>query len=208
MSQLPITLPPDLAARLRAAFDREAKVAKALEALGPVVGRDVVVVDGEGSPVAQALQGLGARVTEAPLTEPFRLDRAEASADAVVGLWSAFRGPSDAERAEVDRVLRPGGRQLVVHDYGRDDVSRLLDPDRPEYGAWSQRNGPFLRGGFRIRVLHCWWSFDSLDDAKEFLGAAFDGRGAAVADTLRRPRLAYNVAVYHRSRAEAGAPAA
>ncbi|HYL41548.1 MAG TPA: hypothetical protein VET90_09580 [Candidatus Binatus sp.] len=208
MSQLPVSLPPDLAARLRAAFDRESKVAHALEALGPVIGRDVVVVDGAGSPVTEAIEGLGARVTGAALTDPLRLDSADASVDAVIGLWSAFRGPSGPDLSEVDRVLRPGGRQLVVHDYGRDDVSRLLDPGRPEYGAWSQRSGPFLRGGFRVRVLHCWWSFDSVEEAKDFLGTAFAARGVALAETLRRPRLAYNVAVYHRSRAEADPPAA
>lgn len=205
MSQLPVDLPPDLAARLRSAFDPEAKVARALEALGPVAGRDVVVIDGDGSPVTEAIATLGARVVGAGLTGPLRLDAPAASADVIVGLWSAFRGPSAADQAEVDRVLRPGGRQLVVHDYGRDDVSRLLGPDRPEYGAWSQRTGPFLQGGFRVRVLHCWWAFDSLDDARQFLVAAFRDRGAAVAATLRRPRLAYNVAVYHRSRAETGA---
>ena len=198
-------LPPDLAARLRSAFDPEAKVARALEALGPVAGRDVVVIDGDGSPVTEAIATLGARVVGAGLTGPLRLDAPAASADVIVGLWSAFRGPSAADQAEVDRVLRPGGRQLVVHDYGRDDVSRLLGPDRPEYGAWSQRTGPFLQGGFRVRVLHCWWAFDSLDDARQFLVAAFRDRGAVVAATLRRPRLAYNVAVYHRSRAETGA---
>jgi hypothetical protein len=205
VSQLPVDLPPELAARLRSAFDPEAKVARALEALGPVSGRDVVVIDGEGSPVIEAIASLGARVVATDLEGPLRIVVPDASADVVVGLWSAFRGPSVADQAEVDRVLRPGGRQLVVHDYGRDDVSRLMDPDRPEYGAWSQRTGPFLRGGFRIRVLHCWWAFDSLDDAREFLVAAFRDRGAAVATTLRRPRLAYNVAVYHRSRAEPGA---
>jgi hypothetical protein len=202
VSQLPVDLPPNLAARLRSAFDPEAKVAHALEALGPVADRDVVVVDGEGSPVTEAIVSLGARVVAADLTGPLRIDVPDSSADVVVGLWSAFRGPSAGDEAEVDRVLRPGGRQLVVHDYGRDDVSRLLEPDRPEYGAWSQRTGPFLRSGFRIRVLHCWWAFDSLDDAREFLVAAFRDRGAAVAATLRRPRLAYNVAVYHRSREE------
>ena len=208
MSQLPVELPPALAARLRSAFDPEAKVARALDALGPVAGHDVVVIDGEGSPVTETIVSLGARVLPATLTDPLRLPAPDASADVVVGLWSAFRGPSGADQAEVDRVLRPGGRQLVVHDYGRDDVSRLLEPNRPEYGPWSQRTGPFLRGGFRIRVLHCWWAFDSLDDAREFLVAAFRERGSEVTATLRRPRMAYNVAVYHRSRAEADASAA
>ena len=203
MSQLPVDLAPDLAARLRRAFDPEAKVARALDALGPVAGRDVVVVDGAASPVSETIVSLGARVTDADLTSPLRIALPDASADAVVGLWSAFRGPAEVDQREVNRVLRPGGRQLVVLDYGRDDVSRLFDQDRPEYGAWSQRTGPFLAGGFRVRVLHCWWSFDSLEDARDFLVSAFRERGAAVGSMLRRPRLAYNVAIYHRTRPEA-----
>ncbi|HEX7950717.1 MAG TPA: hypothetical protein VF494_10245 [Candidatus Limnocylindrales bacterium] len=202
MSQLPFDLPVELAARLRRAFDPEAKIARGLEALGPVADRDVLVVDGVGGPVTDSMAGLGARLVDAPAGRPLRLPGPDASVDAVVGLWSAFRGPDAAERAEVDRVLRPGGRQLVVHDYGRDDVSRLTDADRPEYGPWSQRNGPFLRGGFRLRVLHCWWTFETTEEAADFLGAAFGERGRTLAATLRRPRLSYNVAVYHRTRGD------
>jgi hypothetical protein len=199
VSQLPVELAPDLAARLRLAFDREAKISRGLDALGPVGGRDVVVIDGSGSPVLEAIERLEARVVEADGSRPLRLASADATADAVIGLWSSFRGPAAADLAEVDRVLRPGGRHLIVHDYGRDDVSRLFEGDRPEYGAWSQRTGPFLRGGFRVRVLHCWWSFDTVEEAAEFLGEAFGQRGRDLAAVLRRPRLTYNVAIYHRS---------
>ena len=51
-----------------------------------------------------------------------------------------------------------------------------------------------------MRVVHCFWEFDSQDAATSFLGEAFGEVGAAVAATLKRPRLSYNVAVYHRSR--------
>jgi hypothetical protein len=208
VSQLPVDLPLDLAARLRLAFDREAKIPRGLDALGPLAERDVVIVDGGGGPVIEALEQLNARLVSVEAGPPLRLPSTDGTADAVVGLWSAFRGPEPADLTEVDRVLRDGGRHLVVHDYGRDDVSRLFDTDRPEYGAWSQRTGPFLRGGFRVRVLHCWWSFDSMEEATEFLSDAFSERGRAVAATLRRPRLTYNVAVYHRSRGERGVTAA
>ena len=206
MAVLPVPLRTDLAARLAAALDVEGKIAGGLEALGPVAGRDVVLVDAEGSAVAAAVAELDARVVHVPLTSPLRLDVADSSVDVVVGLWSAFRGVDAAELAEVDRVLRPDGRLLAVHDYGRDDVSRLFG-DRPEYAEWGRRSGPFLRGGFRVRVLHCWWTFESLEAMTAFLGEAFGDAGFAVAATLKRPRLSYKVAIYHRARPSGDGPA-
>lgn len=199
MSDLPISLPPDLEPAFVAALDRAGKVVAALDALGPIVDRDVVVIDATGGPFVGGLTALGARLTHVASASPLRIPAGEASIDVVVGLWSAFRGVDGRDIAEVDRVLRPGGRHLVVHDYGRDDVSGLFG-DRPEYGAWSHRAGPFLAGGFRVRVVHCFWEFESQDVTTEFLAAAFGEAGAALAGTLKRPRLSWNVAVYHRSR--------
>ncbi|HEU4572345.1 MAG TPA: methyltransferase domain-containing protein, partial [Candidatus Limnocylindrales bacterium] len=141
---------------------------------------------------------LGARVRVVPSAAETGLP--DASVDAVVSLWSAFRGPVPAEIAEAERILRPGGRILVLHDYGRDDVSRLRPADLPEYGAWSRRNGPFLAGGWRIRVVHAWWTFESTDEARELLATAFGPAGEEAAATLRRPRMSYNVAIYHRTK--------
>ena len=199
MSDLPVALPSRLEAIFVTAFDRAGKLVAALDALGPVADRDVLLIGANGGPIVDQLAAVGARLTSAAATEPLRLDAPDASADVVLGLWSAFRGVDAAEIAEVDRVLRPGGRHLAVHDYGRDDVSHLHG-DRPEYGAWSHRLGPFLTGGFRVRVVHCFWEFDSHDAATQFLSDAFAEAGAALAATLKRPRLSYNVAVYHRSR--------
>lgn len=206
MAVLPVSLSADLAPRLAVALDAEGKIAHGLEALGPVAGRDVVLVDAEGSAVAATMAALDARVVHVPLTSPLRLDVPDLSADVVVGLWSAFRGVDAGELAEVDRVLRPGGRLLVVHDYGRDDVSRLFG-DRPEYAEWGHRSGPFLSGGFRVRVLHCWWAFESLEAMTAFLGEAFGDAGIALAATLKRPRLSYKVAIYHRTRPSGDGPA-
>jgi hypothetical protein len=199
VSDLPVPLSPELAARLAAAFDPEAKIVRGLEALGPVAGRDVLLIDAEHSSIGRGLTELGARLRHVPLSDPLRLDVSEESMDVVVGLWSAFRGVDVSEMAEVDRVLRTDGRLLVVHDYGRDDVSKILG-ERPEYGPWSRRDGPFLSGGFRVRVLHCWWSFESPEATTAFLTDAFGEAGAAAAVVLKRPRVAYNVAIYHRGR--------
>ena len=199
MSDLPFDLEPALAAHLEQAIDAEGKIARALEALGPVVGRDITVIDAASSRVAGQLVAMGARVSNAPLVSPLALPFEAGTMDAIVSLWSAFRGVDAAEMAEADRVLRPDGRLLIVHDYGRDDVSRLRG-DAPEYGPWSRREGPFLRGGFKIRVVHCWWTFESIEAAQGFLGEAFGPPGVELGATMKRPRLSWNVAIYHRSR--------
>jgi hypothetical protein len=201
VSDLPIVLDPPLAATLSAALDVEGKIVRALEELGPIAGRDVVLVGG-GSEEERRLIEAGARLT---VIEPFDRDRSgrwsppDESADAIVAAWSAFRGVDAGELAEADRVLRPNGRLLVLHDYGRDDVSRLRG-EQPEYSDWSRRDGPFLSAGFRIRVIHCFWSFESLEDARTFLAEAFGDSGRLFGVGLKRPRLSYNVAVYHRTR--------
>jgi hypothetical protein len=196
VSDLPLALPDDSAAALRLVLDREHKIDRALESLGRLAGRDVVVLGGGADEIAR-YTAAGARVTAVEPATPWPV--AAASADVIVSVWSAFRGVAPADLAEADRVLRPGGRLLVVHDYGRDDVSRLRG-DLVEYGDWTRRDGPFLSGGFRVRVIHCFWTFDEVDDARTFLTTAFGEAGRAVAADLKRPRLTYNVAVYHRTR--------
>jgi hypothetical protein len=177
----------------------EGKIPAALEALGPVAGRDLGFVDTERGPVLDTTRRLGGRIRGLPLDPATWSRRRAGSFDVLVGLWSAFRGVDPREIAAADRLLRPGGRLLVLHDYGRDDVSRLRGP-LPEHDSWSRRSGPFLQGGFRVRVVHCWWTFESLEAAREFLIASFGEAGEEVGAGLKRPRLSYNVAVYHRTR--------
>lgn len=199
MADLPFDLPQPLAARLGAVLDVEGKLVRALEALGPLAARDVGLVDLAGGPLVAGLDELGARTR--PLTaDGASLAAADGSFDAIVGAWSWLRAVDSAALAETDRVLRPGGRLLVVHDYGRDDVSALRPPATPEYLSWSRRDGPFLQAGFRIRVVHCFWTFASIEEARALLHDAFGPAGDALGDRLRRPRLTWKVAVYHRDR--------
>jgi hypothetical protein len=202
VADLPPALPGSLGEELARIVDVEGKIPAAINALAPVEARDVVVIASDGGLHARHLTRLGARVVALERLDD-AADRASESADVVVSLWTDFGGPGPADLAAdvaaADRLLRSGGRLIVIHDYGRDDVSRLRG-DLPEYGLWTRRDGPFLRGGFRIRVLHCWWTFGSLDEAREFLGRGFGPAGDSLASELHRPRLSYNVALYHRDR--------
>ena len=215
----------DLAAGLGAAFDREQKIVRALDALGPVADRDVLLLGPGGDVRASQLRSLGGRVMSISPEELRGVGAAGTSAagptepraatpptgQVLVSMWSAFRGGAptfDADVAAAERALEPEGRLLVVHDYARDDVSRLLRDDERdrELVQWSDRRGWFLTRGFRVRVIHSWWTFDTLEQAADLLASAFGAAGTEVAASLRRPRLSYKVAVYHRTLgADAGA---
>jgi len=199
VADLPIELGDGLDERLARILDVEAKIPRTFDALGPVGGRDVLLLDGAPGIRARQLTELGARVVFAATDTNARIDAPDGSADVVASMWPAFRDDCDAIWHEAGRVLRSGGRLLVLHDYGRDEVSRLRG-DLPDYGLLSRRDGPYLRGGFKVRVVHCFWTFASLEAMATFLGAAFGEAGASLAATLKRPRLSYNVAVYHRTR--------
>jgi hypothetical protein len=201
VTDLPPAAVPAVTDRLADAMDIEGKIPRALEALGLGPGRPSAIVDVPGTPWADRVRRVAPEALLLPGGEPgggLVVPAPDGSLALLVTLWTGFRGVADGDLEEVDRVLAPGGRLLVVHDYGRDDVSRLRPPEAPEYGFWSRRDGPFLRGGgFRIRVIHCFWTFTDLDAARDAL-AMFGATGEAVGSALRRPRLSWNVAVYHR----------
>jgi len=207
VSDHPFAVPAGVAEGLLTALDREGKIDRALEALGPLSGRDVVAVD-PGPAQAARWAAAGARLTPVPdLRDGAARGLPDASADAIIATWSAFRGVDKDELAVADRILRPGGRLLVVHDYGRDDISRLRG-DQPEYGTWSRRDGPFLTNGFRVRVIHCFWTFDDVDTARSTARDLFGSSAGPVVDELTRPRLSWNVAIYHRTTGSNGGEAA
>jgi hypothetical protein len=52
-------------------------------------------------------------------------------------------------------------------------------------------------------VVHCLWTFESIEASVAFLVAAFGEAGRVVASTMKRPRLSYKVAIYHRAFGEA-----
>ena len=62
MADLPIGLADQLGERLSHVLDVEGKIPRALDALGPVAGRDVILLDGADGIRARQLRELGARV--------------------------------------------------------------------------------------------------------------------------------------------------
>jgi hypothetical protein len=209
MPDLSIALPSSaLEEEFLRIVDAEGKLPAALEALGPVVDRDVLVLDCGGGYRARQLAEMGARVAafEFPLCDAVSEELAGwiGRADTVVVPWSGLATPSSRFLAEAGALLAPGGRLLVIHDYGRDDVWALVPDTRERDVSWSNRKGPFLGDGFRIRVIHSWWTFESIDQARELLGSVFGPLGIETADRMRRPRLEYSIAIYHRSAPLAG----
>jgi SAM-dependent methyltransferase len=221
----------DASLHLEPFIDVEGKLPATLEALGPIGERDVVLVDAAGAWQARQLLGLGGRVVAVAPPDRAEVLRRElspeiragavtisvgtpaasglsgGSVDAVVSFWSAFRGGSPEEVAEAERILRPGGRLLVVHEYARDDLARLWPAERStELVAWSRRDGWFLGHDFKIRVIHAFWTFPDLVTLREMGEVLFGPEVAPLLADLRRPRLSWKLVVYHRTRsAENGA---
>jgi SAM-dependent methyltransferase len=199
----PFTLAdPALAARLARVMDPEGKIERALDAIAGLAGRDVLVVGPARGRRPAQLRAMGANVMTAPLSRLHGV--AALSADAVIACWTALDRPEPAaERghAAAGRILRPGGRLLLLADYGRDDVAGLSSDANPaeEHDRMRGRDTWFAARGFKLHVIHAWWRFESVEAAREFLGAAFGERGLAVADGMRRPRLAHKLVVYHRT---------
>lgn len=194
---------PILTSAIAQVFDLEGRIVRALEALGPLSDRDVVLLDGDGGRRQADLERAGARVRAIDDMDPDRLP--DASADVAIGCWTGLGLGEVAEprtAARLDRVLRADGRVLLVEDYGRDDLRALYaDPAREaRLKAASDRHGPMSAAGFRTRTLHCTWSFPSIEAAVELLTKLFPETGARVAASLTKPRLEHKVAVFHRPR--------
>lgn len=225
VADLPFAVPGPLRRRVLRCADVEGKLPRALDALGPIADRDVLLHDADGGWRARQLAESGARVVAlVPNGASAELGRTlgqwtgagsvtvaagtalatgrpDASADVVVSFWSAFRGGADAEVAEADRVLRPGGRLLVVHDYGRDDLSRYQpDARSQELVAWSRRDGWFLTHGFKVRVIHAFWTFTDVAEMERTIAGVFGKDAPGPLADARRPRLSWKLVVYHRTR--------
>jgi SAM-dependent methyltransferase len=215
--------------RLGAAIDPERKVLAALERITPVSGRRIADV-GTGighypmllarrtgrmygiesdpdllaaarrraseshQPNIRIVEGLG---TSLPLRD--------GAVDIV--LTSAIE-PDDGSLpavAEALRVIRPGGRLIVIGYYGRDDVAALLEPEVVTHAleATRRRTGWWLRNGFKIKVVHARIDLGDPVTAHELLTRLYGDRGRAYLMGPRRAALRLNLGLYHREKAVA-----
>lgn len=111
--------------------------------------------------------------------------------------------PDDRSLPAIDealRVLRSGGKLVVIGYYGRDDVSELLEPEVAALAveATRRRTGWWLRNGFKIKVVHA--RLDLRDDASahELLPRLYGDRGRAYLMRAHRPMLELKLGLYHR----------
>ena len=167
--------------------------------------RDVVLVDGAGGLRARQLTDLGARVVTVDARVADAFEARTASADVVVacGPPSAAHRPTRSPRPS-DCSGRAGACSSSMTTGAT--TSPGCTAIRPEYGPWSRRDGPFLSNGFKDpgRPLLLDVRRPSRRRAT-FLDEAFGDVGRRrSARTLQRPRLSYNVAVYHRTFGELG----
>lgn len=215
-----------LHARLGAAIDPERKVLAALERIVPISGRRIADVgtgighypmllarrtgrtygvEADPELLAEARRRAAGsrqpniRIVEGDITSlPLR----DGAVDIVL---TAQIEPDDGSApaiAEAMRVLRPGGRLVVIGYYGRDDMAALLEPEVVAHAleATQRRSGWWLRNGFKIKVVHA--RIDLADDglAHELLPRLYGDRGRAFLMGPRPRSLRLNLGLYHRAK--------
>ena len=101
--------------------------------------------------------------------------------------------------AELLRILRPGGRLVVIGYYGRDEVSGLLEPEVVAHAleATQRRSGWWLRHGFKIKVVHSRLDISDPSTAMELLPRLYGDRGRAFLMAAHPASLTLNLGLYH-----------
>ena len=214
---------PDLYRRLGDMIDPDRKVLAALERIVPLSGKRIADV-GTGighypmllarrtartygiEPEAALLGEARSRAT-ASHQPNVRMVEGEATAlplrDAAVDI--VLHGLIDAEEgslpaiAEALRVLRPGGRLVVLGYYGRDDVAPLLEPEVVAHArqATQRRIGWWLRHGFKIKVVHARLDLRDVEAAHAILPRLYGDRARAFLMSAHPPMPELKLGLYH-----------
>jgi SAM-dependent methyltransferase len=215
---------PELHDRLTAAIDPDRKVLQALERIVPLSGKRIADIGTgighfpmllarrtariygiESDPAllaearhrATAAHQPNIRIVEG---EPTRLPLRSGAVDVVLtaNIW-----PDDTSLpaiAEGLRVIRPGGRLVVIGYYGRDDVASLLEPETVALSleATQRRTGWWLRNGFKIKVVHARFDVSDAQLAHELLPRLYGDRGRAWLMAPHAASLRLNLGLFHR----------
>jgi len=226
---MPPILPPwteadaELHARLGAAIDPDRKVLTALEKIVPLSGKRIADVgtgighypmllarrtgrtygiESDPSLLAEARRrAVGSHQPNIRIVEgaPTSLPLRDGAVDIVL---TSLIEPDDTSLpavAEARRVLRPGGRLIVIGHYGRDDVAALLEPEVIDHimESTQRRTGWWLRNGFKIKVVHARLDLGGSRMAHELLPRLYGDRGRAYLMGAQRASLRLNLGLYH-----------
>ena len=216
-------LEPELHARLGEVIDPERKVLAALERIVPLAGKRIADV-GTGIGHYPMLLARHTGRTYGIESDPALLDvaRERASAahqpnlriveggpealplrdEAVDVVLSGLVDADDASLpaiAEMLRVLRHGGRLVVIGYYGRDQVASLLEPEVVAHAreATHRRSGWWLRHGFKIKVVHSRLDLSDAAIAHELLPRLYGDRGRAFLMAPHPASLTLKLGLYH-----------
>ncbi len=176
---------PAMFAIEREAMDRDGLVLQALDELLPP-GRVLDVGAGDGFTGERlgagrrivALEPSAAMIRDRPLTwvrgDAVHLPFIDESFEAAYATWAYFFSrdwdPTPGI-AELDRVVRSGGRLAIVDNLGGDAFAAMADADISADPAW------WAARGFEIHTIETAFRFVNLDDARRLLGFFFGERG-------------------------------
>ncbi|MGH2462094.1 MAG: class I SAM-dependent methyltransferase [Candidatus Limnocylindria bacterium] len=135
--------------------------------------------------------------------EPTALPLRDGAVDIVLhGLIEAEEAAMPAI-AEALRVLRPGGRLVVIGYYGRDDVAPLFEPEVVSYArqATQRRIGWWLRHGFKIKVVHARLDLRDTEAVHAILPRLYGDRARAFLMSSYPPLPELKLGLYHMAKA-------